>query len=313
MVKSFQIALEVVFPIFCLISIGYLIQRLQLVKREVFLEMNKLVFMLFLPMVIFKSIINSRIEEAFNGNLILFCMIAILVVLAASMFLVHLFEKDPDKKGVMVLAMFRSNFALFGLPIVLSLYSDIGITSIMIACLIPFLNVLGVSVMQVYRGVQFNLRHTLNELIHNPLIIAAIAGILFLILNIHLPDLINDVVITISDMASPMALIVLGGVFQFHKLYKNIGRVAFVVGTRLVLVPVAVLSVAAFLGYRGIELISMMVLFGSPVAVSVSPMAMAMKGDYELACQVVFVSTMLAIFTVFLWVFLFQSLGWIVA
>jgi predicted permease len=50
--------------------------------------------------------------------------------------------------------IFRSNFVIFGLPITAALYGDRGLatTSIIIAIIVPFYNVLSVIILEYYRA-----------------------------------------------------------------------------------------------------------------------------------------------------------------
>jgi predicted permease len=63
------------------------------------------------------------------------------------------------------------------------------------------------------------------------------------------------------------------------------------------------------LGYRGIELATVMVIFGAPTAVSSFATAVQMKGDGVLASQAVMSTTAVSAITIFTWVFALTSLN----
>ena len=311
MIESIILAVNVVLPIFCLILIGYAVQRFNVIGSDAFIEINKLVFVLFLPLVLFQSIYHTDLRVSFNLELILFALAGLVAVMLASMLAVKYVDDDPRKKGVMVQAMYRSNFILFGLPIVSSLYSDIGVTSIMISFIVPFQAIFSVIVLEYYRGGKFNLFNTVKKLLSNPMMIGTALALLMMAFHITLPTFADKVIANLSGVATPLALLVLGGTFQFQELHKNTKHITVAVLTRLVIAPSIILSLAVLLGYRGIDLVTLMVLFASPVAVSSYSMAMVMDGDSELASQLVLVSTMFSIVSVCAWVFLLQYMNFL--
>lgn len=80
---------------------------------------------------------------------------------------------------------------------------------------------------------------------------------------------------------------------------------------RLVLVPVAGVAASIAAGYRGAELVGLLIAFGAPTAVSSFTMAQEMGGDSELAGQIVVWTTAGSLVTMFVYVFLLRSLGFI--
>ena len=78
---------------------------------------------------------------------------------------------------------------------------------------------------------------------------------------------------------------------------------------RLLIYPGAALSLGALAGLRGPEFAVLISMFATPAAVSSFSMAAQMGGDPELAASAVTVTTLLSAATMFLWIFLFKSLG----
>ena len=67
--------------------------------------------------------------------------------------------------------------------------------------------------------------------------------------------------------------------------------------------------VGALLGFRDAAFVSLLGVFASPTAVNSFTMAQQMGGDAELAGDTVVVTSAVSMLTMFLWVFLFKSLG----
>ena len=81
---------------------------------------------------------------------------------------------------------------------------------------------------------------------------------------------------------------------------------------RLILLPVAMMALGIAIGLRGVELFLMLMIFGTPTATASFPMAQNMGGDGLLAGQLVFVSTVVSLATIFVFIFAMSRLGLLV-
>ena len=77
---------------------------------------------------------------------------------------------------------------------------------------------------------------------------------------------------------------------------------------RLIVMPLIFLTIAILLGFRGEELIALMVMLAAPPAVSSFTMAQQMEGDSELAGGLVVFGSLFAVLTMFVWIFALKSL-----
>ena len=107
-------------------------------------------------------------------------------------------------------------------------------------------------------------------------------------------------------MSSPLALFALGGTLQFKAIGKNLRYLVPTLATKLILLPLALVAIAYALGLRGVELFLVIAVFATPVASGSYPMAQNMGGDGELAGQLVFLSTVISVFTLFGWIFVLR-------
>ena len=124
------------------------------------------------------GIMNDYMQEFKKDDtdeVMIFSALAILTWFLLLMLVVPLIEKDNAKRGVMVQAMFRSNFVLFGLPVAISLCGEdkIGITSLLMGIIVPVYNVLAVITLEVFRGGKPSIKKIVLGILKNPLIIAS--------------------------------------------------------------------------------------------------------------------------------------------
>ena len=129
-----------------------------------------------------------------------------------------------------------------------------------------------------------------------------------LVLQIKLPSVLEKTISDMSKVATPLALAVLGGSFKIEKINKNIKQLIIGVVGKLVIVPLTFIPIAIYLGFRNVELASIMIMLSAPVAVSSFTMAEQMDADGELAAQLVVFTSMLSVITIFIYIFVMKQL-----
>ncbi|MCR4942882.1 MAG: AEC family transporter, partial [Clostridium sp.] len=244
-------------------------------------------------------------------KLTIFSVSLVLIMYLLALLFVLKIEKSNKKRCAMIQAIYRSNFVLMGFPVAANLAGEgnIGITAIMVAIIVPLYNVLAVITLECFRGTQVDLKKVIKGILKNPLILGAIAGLIFASLDISMPKVMEKTISQISASATPMALIVLGASFNLESVEKEYKNLIICVMGRLILVPAVALSLAALIGIRGVGFITLIGIFASPCAVSSYTMAQQMDSDGSLAGNTVIFTSAIASFTLFVWIFLFKQLG----
>ena len=308
---SLLVALNVVFPLLVLISIGYLANTLRWISHKSFTQLNSLVFNILLPCVLFENTYSMSIGEIVNPKLIIFALCSVSIIFLGGIPIAKALTRDPLKQGVALQAIFRSNFVLYGLPIVQSLYAKerLGPTTIMITIIVPVFNILAVIALEMFRSGKVDVVKIIINICKNPLIIGSTLGILFSVIKLDLPQIMRNSLSSLSGAATPVALIVLGGTFRRQTVGENKKILTALTVLRLIAVPGVMLCAAALLGFRDVELLTFVALFGSPSAVSSFSMAQQMGSDSELAGQNLLFTTVFSILTIFMWVSLFNYLS----
>ena len=324
-----------IMPLILLILVGYLLKRIGFFKPEFLKAANKMVFYVCLPVLLFKNIADIEDLSQIRFDVVLYavCIIALLLLIG---WIMTFFIRDPRQKGVLHQCIFRSNFALIGVPLAELIGGSAGvrIAAILSLFTIPIFNISGVVVLSVYRRnadavkneTAPNLRGILLGILKNPLIIGVVSGLIYavvrnLLLKAGVPDLRETLtfpataVSYIAKSATPLALIVLGGQFDFKKMsgYKQ-PLVMGLVGRNLI-APLLGVGVAAVLTGLGIvdfgpEIFAALIaLFATPVAVASAVMAEAMDNDGQLAAQLVVWTSLFSIVSLFLFISVARYLG----
>ncbi len=311
MLSNFLVCINAVIPLFILLVIGYLVRRTGLLKDEEVHRFNHMVFLVFFPPLMFQNLYGNNDGFLPDGKLLLFAVPFILCVILLSIPLVKKIEKNPRSQGAMIQAVYRSNFILMGLPVAINIFGkgNVSQTALLIAVIVPMYNVVSVIILESFRGSKPDIGQILKKVATNPIILGAVAGILAILLGITLPKPIATTVEWMADVTTPMALILLGASFDITTVKGQKRNLVFCILMRLLVVPAAGLSLAALLGFRGVEFVALIAMLATPMAVSSYTMADSMDSDGELAGNCVIFSTPLSCITLFFWLFLFKSLG----
>lgn len=303
--ENLIISINVVLPLFFLMALGYALKKWNMYEDDTLKTINKLVFKVFLPVYLFNSIYTTDLSEVFDIKVILFAVAGLLLWYLLLMGIIPLIEKKNTKRGVMVQGMFRSNFVLFGLPVAISLCGEdkIGITSLLMGIIVPIYNVLAVVTLECFRGGRTSIKKIARGIVTNPLIIASLLGVLAYMIKLKLPYAVEKTMIDVGKIATPLALIALGGGFQFSRIKGDMKQLVLSVAGKLIVSSLFMVIPAILLGFRNEVLVPILLMSGAPTAVSSYTMAQQMGGDGDLAGEIVVFSTVISIFTIFLWVF----------
>ncbi len=304
--QNFLISFNVVFPIFILMMTGMLMKKINLVNETTVKQMNAVVFKIFLPTMIFKNVYESEISDIFNARLLVFSVVCVLICIAILHISVPIFTKDNSRRGVLIQAMFRSNFVIFGIPVSQALCGNevSGTAAVLIAVIVPIFNFAAVITLAIYNGSKPDFKNILKTIAKNPLIISSLSGLAINFAGIEFPSVLETTLQNISAVATPLALIMLGASINLKITEKNLLPLISAITVKLVIAPAVFLALAAFVfGFRGAEFAILISLFATPAAVSSFTMAQQMGGDDELAGQIVMFGTVISIMTMFLWIF----------
>lgn len=311
--ESLILSFNAIMPVFLLMLFGYLLKILKIADKNQFDAANKLVFKVFLPILLFYNIYTTESLKIFNLKLISFTVIAVLTVYILGYFIVLGVTNDNSKRGVMLQGFFRSNYAILGIPLVNYICSgnNTGLSSLMVAIIIPVFNVLAVICLEGFRKTKGNVNifRLITSIFTNPLIIGCVTGALFLVFKIKMPPLIEGAVNDISKIATPLSIIILGASFTFTNLGGRVKELIITVFAKLIFVPLFIILPAIILGFRGEALAVILITFGAPVAISSFAMSQQMGGDEALSAQTIVVSSVLCLFTLFGWIFALNYFG----
>jgi predicted permease len=309
--ENLIVATNAVIPFMVYILLGAVSKKLGLVKEGFLKELNGVVFKVFFPFIMFNNLYDVDFGKLSGAGYVGFAVTATLIVIFASFLLVPLFSKDNRRRGVITQAIFRSNSVLYAIPLAQSVFGSEGATmaSIVVAFVVPIYNIASVAILEYYRGGKVSYGKLFVNILKNPLVIGAMAGILFNLLPLKMPECLVLPISELCNMATPLSLFVLGGTLHLSDMKKNLIPLSIGTALKLILVPSLLSFIMANVGFRGNEFFVVFVMFATPVAAASYPMAQSMDADADLAGEYVVITTVLSIVTIFFWILVLKGFG----
>ena len=311
--NDFVFSVNIVIPIILIIATGFVARLIGLIGQEGIKQGNRCVFYIFLPLLLFTNIKNAQIDNIAEPTTLIYAAATLVLYFLLMFWLVPRLAKDRNTYGVLIQGIARANYAIYGIPLVTLIYpdSDISIAAVIVIFAIPIFNVFSTIALMMYGGTKKSVWDITKGVLLNPLIIGTLLGFAFLLLQINLPSVIDIPVQKLGSIATPFALFLLGTNIDFSKAKTNLKLLAASVTARLVIFPILFLTGAILIGIRDVNLAALIALYGSPTAVSSYPMAQQLGGDVELAAQQVIFTTAFSGITIFIWLFVLKSLGFL--
>ena len=306
-------SLNATIPIFLMMLLGMLFRKLGWMDEVFAAKMNKFVFLVPLPVLLFEQLATVDFSEVWDIKFILFCFVVTAISITIST-LISLLWKDRSIKGEFIQATYRSSAALLGIAFIQNICGTARMAPLMIIGSVPLYNIMAVVVLSVFKpgNNSFDkalVKKTLKGIATNPIIIGIVAGFVWSALKLSMPSILHKTVSSIGATATPMGLMSMGATFEMKKATSKMKPTLVAVFMKLVGFCAVFLPVAAVLGFRNEELIAILVMLGSATTVSCFVMARNMGHEGTLSSGVIMMTTLLSAFTLTMWLDVLRSFG----
>lgn len=312
--ENIVFSFSAVFPVFAVVALGYILSRFHFFKQDFLDTANKFCYKIGFPVLLFYSIYTNRADLAQYKDMLFFCFATLAVLMLLALIVVPLLVKENPRRGAIIQSLFRGDFIIYGYPIALNLFGDGGAAATIVTAVvgIPVYNILAVIVMLIFAPKDSSrpgVVSLLKSMVTNPPLVASILALLFVWLDIPIPQLLDKTIGDFSKMVTPLALLSLGGGLSFKSSRTNLKYLAPSLTFRLVALPAIVTTLAALLGFRGATLGAIALMFSVPNAAVGYIMAEEMHSDGELSAQLIVFSCAFGCITLFLLFFALRSIG----
>lgn len=195
--------------------------------------------------------------------------------------------------GAITQGILRFNTYL-GLAAVGSLFGQEGLTlaAIMLALMVPTVNVLSVWSLTAERGI--SARSLLLPILSNPLILACAGGALFNLTGIGLPGGTDRLLSLLAAASLPLGLLCVGAALKPEQLGGEVPALAWNSVLRLLAMPLLAWAVAWGLNLPTMESAVLVLFFALPTAPTAYVLTRQLGGDSQLMAGIITLQTLLA-------------------
>jgi hypothetical protein len=299
--------LIMLWPVFALLMLGVLARRFDFPGEAFWPLAEKATYF-----VLFPVLLVARLSQAdISGVSIAGIAAAILLLLLGGTLLCYLLRPLLRLDGAGFTSLYQGGVRFntyVALAAVSALYgaSGLAVSAVIIAFMIPLLNVFCVLVFSFHAGGSPGLRPVVNNLLRNPLILASLLGMLLNFSGIGMPLAIRPVAELLGQMALPLGLLAVGAGLSLRALRAAGPALLGASVIKLLLFPLLALGLGALLSLDE-QSRALLVLFSTmPTASSAYILARQLGGDAPMMAAIITGQTLLSAITIPL------MLGWLI-
>ena len=280
-------------PIFLVIALGAGLQRGGMMTAELIVGVNKLLYWVGLPAAVFHTLVSAGSGGAGFGGLLIAMLGATLITAAIGWTSAPLAGISAAGRGTFVQAAFRGNLSFIALPLLLTV-PGVPLAQAMwaVAPMIILNNALTVVVLAISqsRG-QGNLVITTTlQIGKNPIIMAAVGGMVFSQLGWGIPEAIGTTLQTLGRMSLPLALLCIGAALMTLPVSGNRAQAGLAAIYKVALSPIIGYGLGRWLGLDDPAMLALLICLACPTAAISYTVAKQMGGDEALAATAVVLS-----------------------
>lgn len=277
-------------PDFALIALGFVVCRWTALDRPVWDGIERTVYYLLFPVLLFNAIAKSPLQPASIAQL----AGAGLAICATGIVLAYALRRWPGvdaglhASGAQTAFRFNSYVAL-ALAERLAGTQGLAWIALLIALCVPVCNVAAVLPLARHGG-----RGLLRELARNPLIIATVSGLVANLVGLRLPELLSTTLARIGAAALPLGLMAVGAGLRFGALREAPWLAGALLAIRHLALPATAVALALALDLPAAQATVLVTFAALPTASSAYVLAVRMGGHGAFVAGLVTLSTLLA-------------------
>lgn len=306
--------ITIVLPVFLVIGLGFGLKRTGLVNSDFVYQLNRLLYYLALPLLLFYKIATADFSISFNGSQVMALLLATIIGFLISYGYGVLRAYPPAIRGAFSQACFRGNLAYVGLAMVFNAYGEAGLAtgSVLLGFVVPVFNFFSIIALLLphHQGHGMpGLGSLVRQVVGNPLIIACLAGTAWSLCGLSVPPVLDRALHIVTGMSLPLALISIGASFSFKNIHGDLRKAVQAVCFKLVGMPLLTAPLLLLMGVHGRDLAIGILFAGTPTATAAFIMAQQMRGDAELSGTIIMLSTLLSIITYTIALLMLKTMG----
>lgn len=231
-------------PFFAIIGLGYGAGRTRFFSAEATAYLTKFVFFFALSAMLFRFAANLQMDEIFDGQLVLGYLSGTLIVYCIATFVGVMRKLDVPTTAIEAQCAVIGNVGFLGLPMFVMLFGEASIGPMMLILatdLIVFSSLIVILINGSRDGrLSFSILRTIGVgLLKNPMIVSIVLGLAWSMLELPIPEPMNDFLSILGGAATPGALFAIGASLA-GKSAERVEVAAWLTFCKLILHPLAV-------------------------------------------------------------------------
>lgn len=291
---------HLVLPDCLLLILGWCLRNKLKFTPEFFSGLEKLVYYFLFPALLIKSLMTAPISLAKAGNLFMVCLVLSLIGWGLS-YAIRWFKTTPAlslNSSSQCAYRFNTYIALSLAPAVAG-KDSVGIMAVLVGFTIPIVNIIAVNSMAKQQG-----NHPFKEILKNPLLLSTIIGLLLNFSGIDFPEFVDNTLDKLSRSTIPLGLICVGAALALRNGTQQGTLLSWMLVVRLMMMPIVAI-ILAFLFTLPPTTAQTLVLFAAlPSSSAAYILTVRMGGDARLVAAIISLSTVIAILTIPLWLYI---------
>ncbi|MEQ8967084.1 MAG: AEC family transporter [Azospirillaceae bacterium] len=302
-------------PVFALILIGAGLRRARLVDDAFWPAVETLVYVLFFPALLFRTMASARLDAGEVGPMAAALALAVWGAGLAALAVGPRRGLDGPAFAAVFQGAIRPN-TYVGLAAAAGLYGEPGLAlaAVAIAVVVPSVNLLSVAALARHGagdgGGAAGPAALARAVAGNPLILAVVAGIAANLAGLPLVEPIDSTLEILARTALPLGLLAVGAGLDLGAARRAAGRVAMAATGKLAVMPALTAAACLALGVEGAPAAVAVIYTSLPTAASAYVLSRKMGGDAPLTAGIITATTIAAVATVPAVALILGRVGW---
>ncbi len=304
-----MLIINTLLPIFLLILLGYFFKQIKFPDESFWKHLDKFNYFVLFPALLFYKLSSADIKNIVSYDFIITTVMALIVVSILVMLINKVYKFENSSFTSIYQGTIRFNTYVF-LALTDALLSAEGFVMglILMTFIIPFINVLCISIFTTYVPKnKITIISFIKSIMTNPLIVACLLGGVFSVFGLSFPTLIDNTLSILTSAALPLGLLSVGVGLHVSAIKET--KMAVVVATvgKLVVFPVIMYLVCLLFGIENETMLLLILFSAMPTASSAYVLARELGGDLKLMSSIISIQVILSIFTISIVIWLFNS------
>ena len=289
-----------VLPDFLLIAFGWLLNRKLGFSRVFFTGLEKLVYYVLFPALLFQSILHTPISLGTTADIFAATAAVIVAGILLSWLAMPVLRATPIAMASGAQCGYRFNtYIALALAPSLAGASGQSTMALIVGFAVPMVNFAAVYSLARHQGTNFA-----GALLRNPLLMSTVAGVLCNLAGLVLPAALDTLLARLGAAAIALGILCVGASLVWQPGQTKFSLVAWLLAIKLLALPACAWLIAIWLNLDPLKRQILVLFAAMPPASAAYVLAVRMGGDGRLVGLIISIGTPIAAITIPFWLLL---------